>query len=102
MRIQNFTDSSIRLGEYPQCADVQAMRYADGKAKYHTSYGIHAQFYPCNMDGYKCRVVVIREKGSLRNISVFACKWDEQAKVALELHKDDDVLFDSGPLTDQS
>jgi len=98
MTLDNFTDDHLRLGEYPQCIDIECPRYRNSDTRYHSNYGVIASFSPSNSDPFKCFTVMVRCLDTLI-IRVLTCKWEEQIDSFINderlFRKGCDIIYDS-------
>jgi hypothetical protein len=89
--ISNFTDTWIRLGEYPHCVDVSNI------PANHSSVGVQCKLFgycfPTNED--MARIMVIRNKIDPNVIHVLALKYSSQLNNLDSDIRDGDVIFDS-------
>jgi len=97
MDIQNFTNNNIRLGEFPTCVDVSAIKYANSTNNYHTSYGVSLTLFPYDLDECQCKTVIAKSLDT-GYIHICSCKFDEQLESFLDARlfpKGAKILYDS-------
>jgi len=92
MDIQNFTDNTIRLGEFPYCVDVSNIQ------GYHSSNGIHVRLF--NDISYsngqrKSFFQIRRDKSNPTSFHLFVFRYDDQTDELDELDEYSEIVFDS-------
>ena len=90
MEIKNFTDITIRLGQFPFSVDVCAID------NYHSSYGLKMFYYGYN-HGYDKQFMQIRRRLDVKDgLMIYIFKWEEQLENLPEYVGE--VVFDSRSL----
>lgn len=91
MEIKNFTDTSIRVGEFPSSLDIRAI---PGN---HSDHGFMAFFFSHRLDNEKHFMQIRKRKDIKDGLVLFIFKWERQLDDIPEFAGD--VVFDSRDIT---
>ena len=64
MEIKNFTDTSIRIGEFPSCLDIMAI------PGYHSGDGFIAHFFHTRLDKEKHFMQIRKRKDTMKKLTL--------------------------------
>ena len=86
MEIKNFTDTSIRIGEFPSCLDIMAIQ------GYHSGDGFIAHFFHTRLDKEK-HFMQIRKRKDINGLVMIVFRYEHQLDYIPEYIGD--IIFDS-------
>lgn len=92
MDIRNFTDLTVRLGDFPFCVDVSSI------PGYHSNNGVLCNFHlysrPINGEQIP-RLVIVKNAGIGSTIHALMLQWADQWDKLPDEIKNGEVLYDS-------